>query len=217
MPGIGIDFGTTYHRVGIWRNGTFEIIPSSTGKDQIPAYIAFTSSGVLIGEAAKKQSAENIENTVFGTKTLVGRRLSSHAVQSCIAQWPFKVIAESSASSYDKPAIRVRHCNKFASYSPGQILSMILADIKQSVEQFIGEEVPDVVITVPGGLNAVGCKTLTDACVAAKLNIVSFIEGSIATAIACGLHTEHRVAVCDSGGGSLNFRRLGWRTVYYRT
>ena len=73
-PVIGIDLGTTYTYVGVYKHKRFEIIANDQGNLSTPSWVAFTDVGRLIGEPAKNQAAINPERTIFDVKRLIGRK-----------------------------------------------------------------------------------------------------------------------------------------------
>lgn len=88
---IGIDLGTTYSCVAVWKNGRVEICPNEQGNRITPSYVGWTSEDGqrLVGDAAKNQAATNPKNTVFDVKRLIGRKFSDASVQKDAKLLPY--------------------------------------------------------------------------------------------------------------------------------
>ncbi|KAF4741626.1 70-kilodalton heat shock protein, partial [Perkinsus olseni] len=142
-PAIGIDLGTTYSCVGVWKNDAVEIIANDQGNRTTPSYVAFTDTERLIGDAAKNQVARNPENTVFDAKRLIGRKYDDPVVQHDKKMWPFKVMS----GSDDKPIIEVHYKGEAKQFHAEEISSMVLGYMKETAEAFLGSKVNDAVIT----------------------------------------------------------------------
>ena len=112
-PAIGIDLGTTYSCVGVFRHGQVEIIANDQGQRTTPSYVAFTDTERLVGDAAKNQAAMNPENTVFDAKRLIGRRFTDSSVQSDMKHWPFTVVNDNG-----KPKVQVEHKGEKKTLAP---------------------------------------------------------------------------------------------------
>ncbi|KAF5729771.1 hypothetical protein HS088_TW20G00135 [Tripterygium wilfordii] len=100
---IGIDLGTTYSCVGVYKNGHVEIIANDQGNRITPSWVAFTDGERLIGEAAKNQAAVNAERTVFDVKRLIGRKFEDKEVQKDMKLVPYKIVNKDG-----KPYIQVK-------------------------------------------------------------------------------------------------------------
>ncbi len=113
MVAIGIDLGTTYSCVGVWKDGQCEIIANDQGMRTTPSYVAFTDSERLIGNAAKNQASQNPENTIFDAKRLIGRNFSDQCTQNDIKHFPFKVIDKN-----NKPIIQASYKGELKDFQP---------------------------------------------------------------------------------------------------
>lgn len=139
---IGIDLGTTNSCVSIMDGGEAKVITNREGGRTTPSIVAVSDKGErLVGQIAKRQAITNPENTVFGVKRLIGRRYESLEVQQDVTILPYKI--EKASNDDVRINLRGKH------YSPAEISSFILADIKKSAEEYFGETVTDAVITVP--------------------------------------------------------------------
>merc|ERR1719224_321793 len=117
---IGIDLGTTYSCVGVFKNGRVEIIQNDQGNRITPSVVAFTAEGRLIGDAAKNQAALNPTNTVYDAKRLIGRAFYDDHVQADMKHWPFKI-----NNKDGKPVIEVDVDGKAKVFTPEEISSMV--------------------------------------------------------------------------------------------
>jgi len=209
-PPIGIDLGTTYSCVGIWKNDRVEIIASETGNRTVPSYVAFTDTERLIGDAAKNQVAMNPENTVFDAKRLIGRKFSDPSVQSDMKHWPFQVVPGDAG----KPSVRVRFKGQTKTFSPEEISAMVLTKMKEIAESYLGERVKDAVVTVPAYFNDSQRQATKDAGAIAGLTVLRIINEPTAAAIAYGLDKkaerrgERNVLIFDLGGGTFDVSLL---------
>jgi heat shock 70kDa protein 1/2/6/8 len=208
MVAIGIDLGTTFSAVGIMRNGKVDIIANDQGNRTTPSYVAFTSEERLIGESAKNQAALNAQNTVFDAKRLIGKRYDDPKVQNDMKHWPFKV----TAGTGKKCIINAEYLGEEKTFQPEEISSMILTKMKQTAENYVGEEVTDAVITVPAYFNDSQRQATKDAGAIAGLNVLRIINEPTAAAIAYGLNnkssTEQNVLIFDLGGGTFDVSLL---------
>ena len=182
MVAIGIDLGTTYSCVGVWKNGQCEIIANDQGMRTTPSYVAFTEQERLIGNAAKNQASQNPENTIFDAKRLIGRLYNDSATQSDIKQFPFSVV-----DNNNKPIIRATYKGEIKDFQPEEISSMILTKMKETAEEYLGESVDSAVITVPAYFNDSQRQSTKDAGAIAGLKVLRIINEPTAAAIAYGL------------------------------
>merc|ERR1712087_507254 len=204
-PVIGIDLGTTYSCVGIYKNGRVEIIPNDQGNRITPSYVSFTEDERLIGEAAKNQATVNPSQTLFDVKRLIGRRLKDSTVQKDIKLLPFKITDKGG-----KPMISVLVKGEEKVMAPEEVSSMVLTKMKETAENYLGKEVKHAVITVPAYFNDAQRQSTKDAGSISGMNVLRIINEPTAAAIAYGLDkkTEKNILVYDLGGGTFDVSLL---------
>uniref|UniRef100_A0A0E0CYR1 Heat shock protein 70 n=1 Tax=Oryza meridionalis TaxID=40149 RepID=A0A0E0CYR1_9ORYZ len=202
---VGIDLGTTYSCVAVWRRGRVEVIPNDQGNLATPSCVAFTYWR-FIGDAALNQAAMNPLNTIFDAKRLIGRRFSDVSVQGDIKLWPFKV----ASGKDDRPMIVVQYRGE-EEFSAEEISAMVLFKMKETAEAFLDKTVEKAVITVPVYFNDSQRQATMDAGAIAGLDVLRIINEPTAAAAAYGLDKvvgssdkKKKVLIFDLGGGTLD-------------
>jgi len=196
---IGIDLGTTNSCVAIMEGGDPKVVANAEGNRTTPSVVAFTDNNErLVGQVAKRQAVTNPERTLYAIKRLIGRKYTDVEVKRSAEISPFKIVEGSSGS------VSVEVQGKV--YRPAEISAMVLAKMKQTAEEYLGEEVTDAVITVPAYFNDSQRQATKDAGKIAGLNVQRIINEPTAASLAYGLDKkgEEKIAVFDLGGGTFD-------------
>jgi len=204
---IGIDLGTTYSCVGVFKNGRVEIIANDQGNRITPSYVAFMDNGDrLVGDAAKNQATINPENTIFDVKRLIGRNYSDKSVQADKKLVPYDIISDK-----NKPMVQVSVDGEQKRFAPEEVSAMVLQKMKVTAETFLGKEIKNAVVTVPAYFNDAQRQATKDAGVIAGMRVERIINEPTAAAIAYGMDKkggEANVLVFDLGGGTFDVTLL---------
>ncbi len=200
---VGIDLGTTNSLVAYLDTATGEprCIPGPYGSTLCPSVVSLDADGTLVvGEAARRRLLTQSERTIYSVKRLMGRGLED--VQEELRIFPFRVDRES------RQVIRVRLGERV--FTPPEISSFILRELKGWAENFFGEPVERAVITVPAYFNDAQRQATRDAGRLAGLEVLRLVNEPTAAALAYGLHKQQRglVAVYDLGGGTFDISVL---------
>ena len=195
---IGIDLGTTNSCIAIMDGAQARVIENSEGARTTPSIVAFTEDERLVGQPAKRQAVTNPENTIFGVKRLIGRRVDDPDLAKDKKNMPFTVVDGGNGDAW----VQARG----EKYSPSQISAFILGKMKETAESYLGEEVTQAVITVPAYFNDAQRQATKDAGKIAGLEVLRIINEPTAAALAYGLEKEdtHTIAVYDLGGGTFD-------------
>jgi molecular chaperone DnaK len=196
---IGIDLGTTNSCVAVMEGGDPQVIANLEGNRTTASVVAFADNDErLVGQVAKRQAVTNPTRTLYAVKRLIGRKFKDAEVQKSINISPFEIVEGTNGSVSLKVEDKV--------YRPAEISAMILANMKQTAEEYLGEEVTDAVITVPAYFNESQRQATKDAGKIAGLNVQRIINEPTAASLAYGLDkkNEEKIAVFDLGGGTFD-------------
>jgi heat shock protein 5 len=204
---IGIDLGTTYSCVGVFKHGKVEIIANDQGNRITPSYVAWTDEGErMIGDSAKNQATINPENTVFDVKRLIGRKFNDKSVQADKKLVPYNIVSKD-----DKPYVSVHLDGKDREFAPEEVSAMVLVKMKEIAEAYLGATVQHAVVTVPAYFNDAQRQATKDAGTISGLTVQRIINEPTAAAIAYGLDKkggEKNILVFDLGGGTFDVTLL---------
>ncbi|MGZ6142967.1 MAG: Hsp70 family protein, partial [Myxococcales bacterium] len=203
---IGIDLGTTNSCVAVMEGGEPVVIPNSEGSRTTPSMVGFTEAGErLVGQIAKRQAITNPEATVFAVKRLIGRKFDSDEVRKSISVSSYRIISAENGDAW----VELRG----KKFSPAEISAMILGKMKQTAEDYLGEQVTEAVVTVPAYFNDSQRQATKDAGRIAGLNMLRIINEPTAAALAYGIDKQksgksEKIAVYDLGGGTFDITIL---------
>jgi len=203
---IGIDLGTTNSCVAVMEQGEAVVIPNSEGSRTTPSMVAFADGGGrLVGQIAKRQAVTNPESTIYSTKRLIGRKFKDREVTRTAAAVPYRIVASGNGDAWVEAAGK--------QMSPSEISAMVLAKMKQTAEDYIGEPVTEAIITCPAYFNDAQRQATKDAGRIAGLEVLRIINEPTAAALAYGIDKQHTskgelLAVYDLGGGTFDITIL---------
>ena len=196
---IGVDLGTTNSCVAVMEGGEPKVIANVEGNRTTPSIVAFSESNErLVGQVAKRQAVTNPTKTLFAMKRLIGRKFSDPEVRKSVEISPYSIVEGSNGEA----VIEVEG----KKYTPAELSAMVLTKMKQTAEEYLGENVTDAVITVPAYFNDSQRQATKDAGRIAGLNVQRIINEPTAAALAYGLDKkgEEKIAVFDLGGGTFD-------------
>ena len=197
---IGIDLGTTNSCVAVMDGDKPRVIENSEGDRTTPSIIGYTEDGeILVGQSAKRQAVTNPRNTLFAVKRLIGRKFTDDVVQKDIKMVPYSIVAADNGDAWVEA--------KGKKMAPPQVSAQVLAKMKKTAEEYLGEPVTEAVITVPAYFNDSQRQATKDAGKIAGLEVKRIINEPTAAALAYGMDKvkgDNVVAVYDLGGGTFD-------------
>ncbi|TMA28640.1 MAG: TIGR02266 family protein [Deltaproteobacteria bacterium] len=196
---IGIDLGTTNSAAAVVKEGKPFIIPSREGYNTIPSVVALNERAkIIVGHQAKGQLLINPRSTVYGFKRLVGRQFKSPVVTDLTGRFSYEIVSGLRGEAAVKLGDKI--------YSLQKISSLVLGEVKDLAERWLGEQVTRAVITVPAYYNDNQRQAVRAAGALAGLEVERILNEPTAAAIAFahGRSLEERILVYDLGGGTFD-------------
>ena len=198
-PVIGIDLGTTNSCAAVVKDGKPFVIPSREGYNTIPSVVALSDKGkLMVGHPARSQLLINPRNTVYGAKRLIGRQFKSPVVTDLLDRFSYEIVSGPRGEAAVKMGDQV--------FSLQKISSLVLSEVKDLAERWLGTEISRAVITVPAYYNDNQRQAVRAAGALAGLDVERIVNEPTAAAIAFaqGRTLEQRVMVYDLGGGTFD-------------
>jgi len=205
---IGIDLGTTYSCVGVWKGDGVTIIETNDGQKTIPSYISFdpVTGQRFTGHAAKNQATRNPLNTVYDVKRVIGQRWTDSGVEADIEKMQYKF----EKGEEGKPMVTMEVKGEKVQFAPEEISAMVLNTCRELAEQFLGQKVQRAVVTVPAYFNDAQRNATKAAGRIAGMDVLRIINEPTAAALSYGMDNlvkkgkPMNVLIFDLGGGTFD-------------
>ena len=203
---IGLDLGTTFSCIGVYKNGKVEIIENKRGEKITPSVVIINhDSSILVGEDTTEFLVENYDSCIYEIKRLIGRKFSDKEVKEEIGKLPFKI---TTLKGEDSPMVEVNIEGIPISYSPVEISAFIIKKMVQTAEKYLNKKVKKLVITVPAYFSDSQRKLTKQAAELVGLKVLRVINEPTAAAIAYGFdkkqESDQKILVFDLGGGTFD-------------
>lgn len=205
-PVVGIDLGTTFSCVAAWENDQPVVIANKMGSRTTPSWVSFQKENIFVGEAAKTKGLRNPTSTIYDAKRMIGRKLSDPTVQQSLKLWPFKHHVTEYRGNCSLQLIQ----DSPRLITPEEVSAYVLAKMKHTAEDYLGEPVTRAVVTVPAYFNDAQRQATIDAAQIAGLRVERIINEPTAAALAYGVKRRSSdskpqvLLVYDLGGGTLD-------------
>ena len=182
---LGIDFGTTFSCVSVWKDGGLMIIPNGVGERTTPSVVIFDGPDkVFVGEETLYHVAKDNTVKIFEIKRILGRDYDS--IINMLDYFPYKIVKD---ENLNKPMIEMKFGEKCVKYYPEQIVTLILKKLITNAEIFLNKQIiRDVILTVPADFNETQKRALKDSAEQIQgLKVLQVINEPSAAILAYGI------------------------------
>ena len=208
---LGLDLGTTFSCIGVYRNGEVEIIPNRNGDRITPSMVTVINEDTILkGEETLDYLVKNYDSTIYAIKRFIGREYNDKKVQEDIKKekFPFKIIGDEKGKN---PLVEVTVNGKKIQFTLEQISSFVVRKMVDNAEKFLHNKVNKLVITVPANFDNAQRNCTKQAATMAGIEVLRIINEPTAAALAYRLQDKEKVSngngnilVFDLGGGTFD-------------
>ena len=209
---IGLDLGTTFSCIGVYKNGGVEIIPNSVGEKITPSIVIFKDNEILVGEDTIDDLVKYYDNCLYEVKRLIGLDFSKKNYQEEIEKLPFKVVLPTQKNKQADIEVVINKQKK--TFSPTEISSLIIKKMVHNAENYLHKKIKKLVITVPAYFSENQKKLTSQAAEMLNLDVIKIINEPTAAALAYGFTEDQskdkNILVFDLGGGTFDVSILSF-------
>ena len=207
---LGLDLGTTYSCIGVYRNGGVEIIPNRNGDKTTPSIVTVLNKDeILRGEEALGHLVKDYDSSIYAIKRFIGRKFDDAKIKEEISKekFPFKIV-EDKTGKY--PLVLIDKNKQKIEFTLEEISSFVIRKMVDNAELYLGKKVNKLVITVPANFNDAQRNCTKQAAQLAGVEVLRIINEPTAAALAYGLEyadpdeKEKKILVFDLGGGTFD-------------
>ena len=184
---IGLDLGTTFSCIGVYRNGWVEIIPNKNGEPITPSVVIIANDKPIVGEDTTKYLVQNYDSCIYEVKRLIGRAISQKELKELKERLSFNIVIPHLNNKDNFPEIEINSNGKTLTYTPVEISSFIIKQMVYNAEQYLKKKITKLVITVPANFNDSQRALTSQAAEALGLKVLRIINEPTAAALAYGL------------------------------
>ncbi|KAK3137331.1 hypothetical protein QOZ80_5BG0450890 [Eleusine coracana subsp. coracana] len=214
MSVVGFDLGNESCIVAVARQRGIDVVLNEESKRETPAIVCFGDKQRFIGTAGAASSTMNPKNSISQIKRLLGRKFSDPELQRDMSSFPFRVTEGPDGF----PLVHVRFLGEEWTFTPTQLLAMVLSNLKGIAEGNLKAAVVDCCIGIPVYFTDLQRRAVLDAATIAGLRPLRLFHETTATALAYGIYKtdlpendQLNVAFVDVGHASMQVSIVGYK------
>ncbi|CAN0878270.1 Heat shock 70 kDa protein 14 [Linum grandiflorum] len=214
MSVVGFDFGNENCIVAVARQRGIDVVLNDESKRETPAIVCFGEKQRFIGTAGAATTMTNPKNSISQIKRLIGRTFNDPELQKDLKSLPYTVTEGPDGF----PLIHARYLGEMRTFTPTQVLGMVLSNLKEIAEKNLNAAVVDCCIGIPVYFTDLQRRAVLDAAAIAGLHPLRLFHETTATALGYGLYKtdlpendQLNVAFVDVGHASMQVCIVGFK------